>query len=113
LATSACSRARSSGSPGEVPGSLPVFFMGYGPAERESVQFHTRTRRFPPRHLSTEFVHNHVDREDWRGQSASASKGLRRGARDFASAQHARVPQASVPFNCAAVTRLRPLSLLR
>jgi hypothetical protein len=71
---------------------------GTGLRSGKNFKFHTRAGRFPPRHLSTEFVHNHVDRAVARGQTASAGKGLHRDARDFASAQQAPEPAARGRF---------------
>lgn len=85
--------------------------------------------RFQSRQLSTEFVHNHVDRRDAGVQTASAGKGLRHPARLLATAQpyragrriamQRREPPAQralpppVPPYIVAVRRLRPECLLR
>jgi hypothetical protein len=83
LATSACSRARSRGSAG-VSCSLPVFFIG-GLATRKTRSL-TQARGGCHRgDLSTEFVHNHVDRSPARAQTLSPGKGLRHDERVFAS----------------------------
>jgi hypothetical protein len=83
LATSACSRARSRGSAG-VSCSLPVFFIG-GLATRKTRSV-TQARDGCHRgDLSTEFVHNHVDRSPARAQTLSPGKGLRHDERVFAS----------------------------
>ncbi len=103
-ATSACSRARSSGSPrspaGAASGPAPAVSpfarsraaAGGFPADRFSVAFfpmrggecgrkgdqcHTTALRMPPRILSTEFVNNPVHTGACRRQSRSAGKGLR------------------------------------
>jgi hypothetical protein len=49
LATSACSRTRSSGSAG-VTCSLPVFFI-CGPAKRKETESHRKGWHFPPREV--------------------------------------------------------------
>src|SRR5262249_8532357 len=41
--------------------------------------------RFHPEHLSTEFVHNYVDRSALRAQTPSPGNGLRHGERVFAT----------------------------
>jgi hypothetical protein len=83
LATSACSRARSSGSAG-VSCSLPVFFIG-GLATRKTRSLTQAGGGCHRRDLSTEFVHNHVDRHSPSAQTLSPSKGLRHDERVFAS----------------------------
>jgi hypothetical protein len=83
LATSACSRAGSRGSAG-VSCSLPVFFIG-GLATRKTRSLTQAGGGCHRGNLSTEFVHNHVDRRGARAQTLSPSKGLRHDERVFAS----------------------------
>jgi hypothetical protein len=55
--------------------------------ERKSGSLTQAALCFHPGRLSTEFVHNHVDRERRRGQSLSAGNGLHQAARVFATAR--------------------------
>jgi hypothetical protein len=59
--------------------------------------------------LSTEFVHNHVDRRGARAQTLSPGKGLRHDERDFATD----ALQSIAAFSMVPVTQLRPAFLLR
>ena len=77
FATSACSRALSRGSAGRLAVSLPLFFI-FVPARR-AASLTQSPCRFHRRQLSTEFVHNHVDRAHVARQTMSRGKGLRRG----------------------------------
>ena len=82
LATSACSLARSRGSAG-VCCSPPVFFI-CGPRSEKERSLTQRVDGFHHRELSTEFVHNHVDRGGRGEQTLNGGKGLRHAARVFA-----------------------------
>lgn len=79
---------------GPVQGALPVISLirrcrssSYSCLRRaKNNQSHTIMQALPPHHLSTEFVHNHVDRAAVERQTASSGKGLHRAARVFANA---------------------------
>src|SRR3984893_18170904 len=107
LATSACSRARSRGSDG-VSCSLTVFFIG-GLATRKTRSLTQAGGACHRGDLSTEFVHNHVDRRGTRAQTLSPRKGLRHDERVFASD----ALQSMAAFSMVPVTQLRPAFLLR
>ena len=131
-ATSACRRARSSGSAGSALGGMPgaeasapslaaddfsllVFPMRKTRRWRGGGKCHTTAAPLPPRFLSTEFVNNPVHTRASRRQSRCRCKGLRQRGQGLSSARAARTAalQRGRAGNIVAVTRLRPEFLLR
>ena len=129
-ATSACRRARSSGSAGSLVGDAPgpegsapsLAPERSVPADDLSLLVFPMRKRAggggrPVSHngralataiLSTEFVNNPVHTAAWRGQSHCRSKGLHQRGQRLSSD-----PQRVRAGNIVAVTRLRPEFLLR
>jgi hypothetical protein len=81
-------------------------------ASEKTISFTQAVVRRHPGKLSTEFVHNHVDKGAPAGANAEHQQGLASSWAQFRQPRP-RAQSPAPPLNIVAVTRLRPECLLR